>query len=1088
MKNIIILISLFLFSGGVYSQSNINADCSQSIPLCTTPNFTFNATSGVGNVNDIPSGSNISNPTTNPASANSGCLLSGELKPQWLLITIANVGNLEFVFGAGNSANPQAGYYDWAMWPYSPSACNNIANNTLPPIRCNWNATSSGGTGIASAANIPAGGNQGNFEPPLAVNGCQQFIICISNYSGVNTLVSFQSLGSASLTCSPNCNPNYTVCAGSSVTVVPVNFANLTNPTYSLNPGGLTSSTGSFVVSPFTTTTYTTYITGLNNLNVVQTITATSNVTVNAQPSSVPTTTQTTCTSTLNAFNLGLSFSPSSPVPSYTVNWSPIPNGVTSSSQTSASGGIAPGQYNALIVAAGGCTTTASFSINPIPAPVSFNLSPSGNAFTVTCAQPTVAITANPASNNYTWTNGVSTPQTGQTGLFTSLNQGTWTATGVNPLSGCSDTQTFVITQDIAAPTSTLLGNLNQNITCDVNSIQTLTSTALSPTANISHLWVSPTGGTITAQSLTSIFLPGGTGTFTHYIVNNVNGCSTYSTFVITSLNGFPTYSVTSPQQFTLGCGTTSVATINIVNAQSTPAGAPLSYTLLGPPTSSIYTPGSSSTYTVNVPGTWTVITKDNSNSCETRVEISVIQNTITPQLTANVIPTRTLTCNERKTILQGISSSPNVSYSWAFPWAPGQVPNDTITAFTGTNTTNTIVATYTLSITDNSSKCKSTQTVTIYQNIAPPIATITPAGTPSLTCLTPTILLTNGSYTNPITAPFPHSQPVIGYVWSGPSPQPQQQVSSSYIAFTPGSTLTGTGYTLVAKDLNNGCTSTAYKSIIDNRIYPIVNTPVGPAPFILDCGSSGTSVYPILSGVTTGFTYSWVAVPTASFSSYTSSITMVNQPGIYKIIVTNPANGCASYGDVTVVNGSITADFSPSTFTGYAPLNVSFTNLSSSSSSVSGTSSITSVWSFGNGVSQTYSLPALPSTEYAQAGTYTVSLYVSKGNCWDTTMKVIKVDVPSKLEVPNVFTPNGDGNNDVFFLKVSNLTEISALIYDRWGNKVFESTSNSGNIEWDGKNLSDKECASGTYFYIIKATGKDGMNYEKKGNVSIYR
>jgi len=246
-----IIFSVFLLIGIIkgYSQ-NINADCSQSIPLCTTPNFTFNATSGVGNVQDIPSPSNISNPTTNPASANAGCLLSGELKPQWLLITIANPGNLEFVFGAGNSPNPQAGFYDWAMWPYSANTCNNITNNTLPPVRCNWNATNTGGTGIASAANIPPGGNPGNYEPPLAVNACQQFIICISNYSGVNTLVSFQTLGTSSLTCNPNCNPNYSICAGATATVVPVNFANLTSPTYSLNPGALTSGTGNFVVTP----------------------------------------------------------------------------------------------------------------------------------------------------------------------------------------------------------------------------------------------------------------------------------------------------------------------------------------------------------------------------------------------------------------------------------------------------------------------------------------------------------------------------------------------------------------------------------------------------------------------------------------------------------------------------------------------------------------------------------------------------------------------------------------------------------------------------------------------------------------------
>ena len=114
--------------------------------------------------------------------------------------------------------------------------------------------------------------------------------------------------------------------------------------------------------------------------------------------------------------------------------------------------------------------------------------------------------------------------------------------------------------------------------------------------------------------------------------------------------------------------------------------------------------------------------------------------------------------------------------------------------------------------------------------------------------------------------------------------------------------------------------------------------------------------------------------------------------------------------------------------------------------------------------------------------------MYAIKGTCKDTTVKVITVDIPSKLEIPNVFTPNGDGSNDVFFLKVANLSEISATIFDRWGNKVYEVTSNTGNIAWDGKNQEGKEAAVGTYFYIIKATGKDGQAYDKKGNVSLYR
>ncbi|MDP1802875.1 MAG: gliding motility-associated C-terminal domain-containing protein [Bacteroidota bacterium] len=114
--------------------------------------------------------------------------------------------------------------------------------------------------------------------------------------------------------------------------------------------------------------------------------------------------------------------------------------------------------------------------------------------------------------------------------------------------------------------------------------------------------------------------------------------------------------------------------------------------------------------------------------------------------------------------------------------------------------------------------------------------------------------------------------------------------------------------------------------------------------------------------------------------------------------------------------------------------------------------------------------------------------MFVVKGTCLDTVQKVIKVELPSKLEVPNVFTPNGDGSNDVFFLKVANVAEINAIIFDRWGNKVYESTSTTGNIEWDGKSSAGKELPAGTYFYIIKATGKDDKTYDQKGNVSIYR
>jgi gliding motility-associated-like protein len=71
------------------------------------------------------------------------------------------------------------------------------------------------------------------------------------------------------------------------------------------------------------------------------------------------------------------------------------------------------------------------------------------------------------------------------------------------------------------------------------------------------------------------------------------------------------------------------------------------------------------------------------------------------------------------------------------------------------------------------------------------------------------------------------------------------------------------------------------------------------------------------------------------------------------------------------------------------------------------------------------------------------------------------------KVEVPNVFSPNGDGINEMFSLIISNAKSIEAIIIDRWGNKMFEITDL--NSKWDGKNKSGQSQSDGVYFYIIK-------------------
>jgi gliding motility-associated-like protein len=203
-------------------------------------------------------------------------------------------------------------------------------------------------------------------------------------------------------------------------------------------------------------------------------------------------------------------------------------------------------------------------------------------------------------------------------------------------------------------------------------------------------------------------------------------------------------------------------------------------------------------------------------------------------------------------------------------------------------------------------------------------------------------------------------------------------------------------------------------------------------------------------------------------------------------VLVTNTINGCKATAVYQVVEGAIHADFTSSTDFGFAPLSVTFNNTSATST---GASSIISSWGYGNGVITPSVMNNVPGfTTYTTSGTYSVILTAKKGTCIDTAMHLITVELPSRLEVPNVFTPNGDKSNDVFRLRASNLKEVYIIIFDRWGTKVYEVTSDTGNFAWDGKNQYGKDCADGTYFYIIKATGRDQQTFDLKGNVSLFR
>jgi gliding motility-associated-like protein len=90
------------------------------------------------------------------------------------------------------------------------------------------------------------------------------------------------------------------------------------------------------------------------------------------------------------------------------------------------------------------------------------------------------------------------------------------------------------------------------------------------------------------------------------------------------------------------------------------------------------------------------------------------------------------------------------------------------------------------------------------------------------------------------------------------------------------------------------------------------------------------------------------------------------------------------------------------------------------------------------------------------------------------------------KLNIPNAFTPNDDGVNDVFrVVPVENLAEVYSLtVFNRWGQKVWEGAGI--NAQWDGK-IDGKPAVSDVYVWLLKG-GCGGEQRQKQGDVGLLR
>ncbi len=513
-------------------------------------------------------------------------------------------------------------------------------------------------------------------------------------------------------------------------------------------------------------------------------------------------------------------------------------------------------------------------------------------------------------------------------------------------------------------------------------------------------------------------------GTSYTVLVEDDNGCTGTTSFSIDPYPPAPSYTLDVNPSYSLSCASPST-TITFA-----PTGTNTSVSWGGP----------SGTITgtnviVTTPGTYTYSAINTVSTCSLTGSIVITSDVVLPSATYST------TCNTNTVTLTAAPASSTHTAVWFEPTSPP-------TAL-GNPASSTATGVFTLTVTDPSNGCVQTYTTL---TALPPISIATTPTTNVLTCLT-TSVNANAS--------------------SGPGDVITWNNGTSTVTTNPLPITTNGTYTAIATN-SLGCSSQSIITVTTNTFANVSIT----SPTIIPCATGSLS----LPATTPGFdpyTYSW----SPSTPTFTGSVFTATTPGTYSVVATNAVNGCTTTASQTIVFDNITASFNASVYNGLMPLPVTFTNTSIFGSNPAGTNYS---WSFGDG-NVLASNDTTVTHVYNQNGNFPVILTAQNGFCIDTAVAYIKVDLISYFAVPNVFTPNGDGVNDVFTFDALNMGEIHVLIYDRWGLKMFESTA-TGNVKWDGKNKGGATVTDGTYFYIITATGLDNKTYDLKGTVNVFQ
>ncbi len=232
------------------------------------------------------------------------------------------------------------------------------------------------------------------------------------------------------------------------------------------------------------------------------------------------------------------------------------------------------------------------------------------------------------------------------------------------------------------------------------------------------------------------------------------------------------------------------------------------------------------------------------------------------------------------------------------------------------------------------------------------------------------------------------------------------------------------------------------------------------------------------VTGADNGSSYTW-SPTTGILSGQGTATVMVNAQATtnYDVVVASPS-GCSStlstIVTVSALNGSsVTATGSPTVIQdgGTAQLNAT------------PTSGVSYTWS----PASTLNNPNIANPIASPSVSTWYTVLVTDGVCSASdSLRVVVRELncaEPDIFVPNAFSPNGDGSNDLLFVRSGFITDLDFRIFDRWGEKVFQTDDQS--LPWDGT-YKGKLVDPAVFVYYLDAVCADGQTFFKKGNITV--